>query len=106
MTMYVRLKRKNQTVFLHVEPSDNFSQIKKRIGEIFNQDPMGIMLMANDKRRELVDLATISDQEIKNDDVMYMVFSKESGSGWEDLQVDSFLPFGEENSEEPSGKAP
>eukprot|EP01041_Mallomonas_annulata_P000706 gene706-1358_t len=106
MTMYIRLKRRNQTVFLHVEPSDNFNQIKQRVGDIFNLDASAIMLLANCKKKELVDLATVSDQEIKNDDVIYMVFLKESGTGWEDLQVDSFLPFGEENSEEPSGKAP
>jgi hypothetical protein len=35
-----------------------------------------------------------------------MVFAKETGSGYEELQVDSYQPFGEETSEEPSGKAP
>ena len=49
MTMYIRLKRKNQTVFLHVEPSDNFSQIKQRIGAIFDMTPSAIMLMGSDK---------------------------------------------------------
>lgn len=33
-------------------------------------------------------MATISDQEIKNDDIVYMVFAKEVGSGWEDIQVE------------------
>jgi ribosomal protein L23 len=49
MTMYIRLKRKNQTVFLHVEPSDNFFQIKQRVAENFNIEPSGIMLFAQDK---------------------------------------------------------
>ncbi len=47
--MYIRLKRKNQTLFLHAEPSNNFSQIKVRIGEILGLDPTRIMLTANDK---------------------------------------------------------
>jgi ribosomal protein L23 len=47
--MYIRLKRKNQTVFLHVEPSDNFFQIKQRVAENFNIEPSGIMLFAGDK---------------------------------------------------------
>ena len=47
--MYIRLKRKNQTLFLHVEPSDNFNQIKQRIGEIFELEPSAIMLLASDK---------------------------------------------------------
>ena len=48
-------------------------------------------------------MATISDQEIKNDEVIYMVFGREGGGGWEDLQVEALLPFGEENVEHTSG---
>jgi hypothetical protein len=54
------------------------------------------------QKKELVDLATISDQEIKNDEVIYMLFAKETG-GWEDLQVEALLPFGEEASEQHNG---
>jgi hypothetical protein len=39
----------------------------------------------------------VSDQEVKNDDVVYMVFQKETGTGWEDLQVDTFVSLAEEN---------
>ncbi len=49
------------------------------------------------QKKELVDLASISDQEIKNDDIVYMVFAKEVGGGWEELQVDSFSTFGAED---------
>lgn len=49
MTMYIRLKRKNQTIFLHVEPSNTFAQIKHKISEIFSMDASHIMLFANDK---------------------------------------------------------
>jgi hypothetical protein len=51
------------------------------------------------QKKELVDLATISDQEIKNDEVIYMVFAKENGGGWEDVQVEALLPFGEESND-------
>jgi len=43
-----------------------------------------------------VDAATISDQEIKNDDIVYMIFAKETGGGFEELQVDSFAAIGAE----------
>mmetsp|Transcript_25815 Transcript_25815/g.43066 ORF Transcript_25815/g.43066 Transcript_25815/m.43066 type:complete len:115 (-) Transcript_25815:124-468(-) len=103
MTMYIRLKRRSQTVFLHVEPSNTFAQIKQRIAEIFSMsDPSQIMLVADDKKKELMDLATVSDQEIKTDDVVYMVFQKESGTGWEELQADVFTMFGQDHSEEGS----
>jgi hypothetical protein len=49
MSMYIRLKRKNQTIFLHVEPSNSFGQVKSRVGEIIGADPTKIMLVASDK---------------------------------------------------------
>ena len=50
------------------------------------------------QKKELVDQATISDQEIKNDEVIYMIFAKEGG-GWEDLQLEALLPFGDDSNE-------
>jgi len=38
-------------------------------------------------------MASVSDQEIHNDDIVYMVFAKETGGGWEELQVDVFAAF-------------
>mmetsp|Transcript_4053 Transcript_4053/g.6282 ORF Transcript_4053/g.6282 Transcript_4053/m.6282 type:complete len:107 (-) Transcript_4053:145-465(-) len=106
MTMYVRLKRKNQTVFLHLDGADNFFQVKSRLGDIFGMEPEKIQLIASDKKRELLDMATVSDQEVKNDDILYFVFQKETGSGFEELQVDSLTHFGEEKAEDPSGMVP
>lgn len=92
MSMYVRFKRRNQTVFMHTEPSQTFAMLKARIAENFNMEPANIMLFANDKKRELLDLATISDQEIKNDDIIYYVFTKDSG-GWEDINCEQLVPL-------------
>lgn len=99
MSMYVRVKRRNSTVFLHVEPSQTFAIIKARLAENFNMDASNIMLMASDKRRELVDLATVSDQEIKNDDTIFMLFPKETGGGWEEINVETLVPPPEVSSE-------
>ena len=97
MSMYVRIKRRNQTVFLHVEPSNSFLQIKQRLAETFNMEPAQILLYASDKKKEFVDAATVSDQEVKNDDIVYMVFPKEAGGGFEDIQADNLLPMGEDS---------
>ena len=99
MSMYIRLKRRNQTVMLHVEPSSTFQQVKVRLGENFDMDPNNICLWANDKKRELVDLATVSDQEIKNDEVVYMCFPKENGGGFEDPNADTLTQMGEAKEE-------
>jgi hypothetical protein len=44
----------------------------------------------------LVDLASVSDQQIQNDDVVYMIFTKENGVGWEEINADVLTVFGEE----------
>jgi hypothetical protein len=48
------------------------------------------------KKKELVDMATVSDQEIKSDDIVYMVFVKETGTGFEEIAVDNLVPFGDD----------
>jgi hypothetical protein len=46
---YLRIKRKNSTIFLHVEPSDSFGQIKKQVAEILEMDANNILFHAPDK---------------------------------------------------------
>lgn len=43
-----------------------------------------------------MDAATVSDQEIRTDDVVYMVFQREGGGGWEELHADPLVAFAEE----------
>lgn len=81
-------------MFLHVEPHNTFAQLKARIAENFSLDASNILLFHSDKRRELVDMATVSDQEIKNDDIVYMCFPKENGSGFEEVSADSLAALG------------
>ncbi len=51
------------------------------------------------KKRELLDGATVSDQEVRNDDVVYMVFARETGTGFEELQADTLVSFGGDEGE-------
>jgi hypothetical protein len=85
--MYVRVKRKNQTMFLHVDPSDSFMALKTRIGEVNAVDPSTIALYAKDRVRELVDVATVADQEIENDSIVYMVYQKPNSESFEEIDV-------------------
>jgi hypothetical protein len=55
------------------------------------------------QKRELVDAATVSDQEIKADDVVYMVFQREGGGGWEELHADPLVAFAEETEQSATG---
>ena len=49
---YVRVKRKNQTIFLHVEPSDNLASVKAKCAETVNVPPTSVQLLHTDKVRE------------------------------------------------------
>jgi hypothetical protein len=51
------------------------------------------------QKRELVDLATVSDMEIKNDDVVYMCFPKENGGGFEEPNADLLAQMSEAKEE-------
>jgi hypothetical protein len=44
------------------------------------------------QKKEYLDMATISDQEIRDDAVVYMVFLKETG-GFEDIAIEKMLPM-------------
>ncbi|CAM9313149.1 unnamed protein product, partial [Chrysoparadoxa australica] len=57
-----------------------------RCGEILNVDASQVGLFATpDKAKELVDLATVGDQEVENDQIVYLVLRK--SDGYEDVDV-------------------
>ena len=87
MSMHIRLKRRTSTVFLHVDPSESFSSIKERLAAVLNVDAAAVQIRELASRKELVDMATVSDQGIRNDDVVLFVLAKETG-GWEEVAVD------------------
>ncbi|CAM9681538.1 unnamed protein product [Phaeothamnion confervicola] len=84
------------TIFMHVEPSDTFQSIKHRAAGLLDpkQDESRVGLFsATDKAKQLADLATIADQEIQNDQILYVLV--QSGGVWEEFDVPT-SPVGEE----------
>ena len=71
------------------------------MGELFACEATSVLLFGDDKKKELVDLATVSDQEVKNDDIIYFCLMKPSG-GFEDIAVEELTPFGGDTGEEKS----
>lgn len=62
---------------MHVEPSDNFQSVKQRASVILKTEPGQIGLFTTeDKAKELVDLATVGDQEIQSEQIVYLVLRK------------------------------
>ena len=79
MLRYIRMKRQNQTIFMHVEPSDSFATVKAKCGEVYGVGPSSVGLFLEDEKTELMDLSTVSDLEIANDAVLTFVLKKK---GW------------------------
>ena len=82
--MHLRLKRRSTTVFLLVDPADTFQRLRERLAATLGLDPATLQLITSDRRKEFADLATVSDQGLQSDDVVFFVLQKESG-GWEEV---------------------
>ncbi|CAI5710047.1 unnamed protein product [Peronospora destructor] len=90
MGPYIRVKRRNQTVFLDVQLTDTFLSIKEKIGLLFRLPSTSIQLWQglNQKESKMVtDATTLADHEVQNDAVIYMCWKKENSDQWEELSV-------------------
>ena len=45
------MKRKNNTIFLHVEPSDSFATLKEKCGEVYGVSSSNVGLFTTEKVR-------------------------------------------------------
>ncbi|CAK4137216.1 unnamed protein product [Aphanomyces euteiches] len=45
------------------------------------------MDLIRSKQKELLDAATVADQEIENDAIIYLCLKKENSDAWEEIQV-------------------
>ncbi|RHY83573.1 hypothetical protein DYB37_004243 [Aphanomyces astaci] len=86
MSLYLRVKRRNQTFFILAEPHDTFLKVKETLASILTlSSPNQVQLWHTNKQKELLDAATVADQEIENDAVVY--FAVVDTEVWEDIQV-------------------
>ncbi|EGZ12276.1 hypothetical protein PHYSODRAFT_347360 [Phytophthora sojae] len=90
MGPYIRVKRRNQTVFLDVQTADSFLSVKEKLGALFHLPPTSIQLwqgLNQKESKEFADAATLADHELQNDAVIYMCWKKENSDQWEELSV-------------------
>ena len=80
--LYVRLKRKNQTIFLKVESSTKIIDIKKDVAKIVNHNAqkIGIITPLQEEQTILPDDSTIGSwsigaQKTPEDDILYFVYN-------------------------------
>jgi len=76
MSMYIRCKRTNQTVFLYVEPTETIQSVKKKISAIIKSPTDSFRLVNHPDHRVLEDEKTVADLKIENDNIVYWVLKK------------------------------
>lgn len=78
MSMYVRVKRKKTTVFLHVEPTDTVLEVKQKLQELVEQPPEKQQLFKVNTLLE--DAKKLVDLRVENDDILALTFQQEDGT--------------------------
>eukprot|EP00891_Asterochloris_glomerata_P003937 jgi/Astpho2/3937/e_gw1.00063.222.1_t len=72
-SMYVRIKRKKVTVFVHVEPTWTVLEIRQKVQELLQQ-PLESQRLYKDGTL-LEDARKLADLKIENDDVLALTFN-------------------------------
>ncbi|KAH7404277.1 hypothetical protein KP509_15G019100 [Ceratopteris richardii] len=87
MAMFIRVKRKKTTYFLHCEPSDTTLEIKSKLQVLTDQDVDAQRLILVSNQLVLEDARTLAEQRVDNDAVVALTFKKDSGE-WEDIDIE------------------
>eukprot|EP01132_Coremiostelium_polycephalum_P002124 gene2124-2615_t len=80
MSLYFRIKRKEQTVFLSAEPSDTVQKLKNDLVNINSVSGGSDNIRLIYQNNPLDDRKTISQLNIPNDSVIFMVYKQGDGS--------------------------
>lgn len=84
MSLYVRVKRANQTIFLNSEPTDTVHDLKTKLSGITKVAPDSLRLVFNSNT--LDESKSLNDLKIENDNVLYLVYKKEGTNEFEEVQ--------------------
>mmetsp|Transcript_9929 Transcript_9929/g.24838 ORF Transcript_9929/g.24838 Transcript_9929/m.24838 type:complete len:94 (+) Transcript_9929:109-390(+) len=87
MSMYIRVKRKKTTMFLHVEPTDTIIEVKQKLQELVEQPPESQQLFKNNALLE--DAKRLADLKIENDDIIALTLLQADGS-FEQIDITTF----------------
>jgi hypothetical protein len=100
MSMYVKLKRQKQTIFLHCEKDETIRNLKEKVMSI-NKVPVENQAIYISKEGDdpLGDDVKLQDAKIFNDSILYLVF-KDSEDNWEPIEIFNPQDFKEEEEEE------
>mmetsp|Transcript_105817 Transcript_105817/g.129106 ORF Transcript_105817/g.129106 Transcript_105817/m.129106 type:complete len:97 (-) Transcript_105817:86-376(-) len=85
MSLYLRFKRDDTTVFLSCKPNDDLDIIKLKLCEAINKNGNDIRLF-DDNEQLLDEEKTINGNKLLNDDIIHYTF-KINDNEWENIQI-------------------
>eukprot|EP00011_Vannellida_sp_DIVA3-517-6-12_P002489 CAMPEP_0114613678 /NCGR_PEP_ID=MMETSP0168-20121206/5257_1 /TAXON_ID=95228 ORGANISM="Vannella sp., Strain DIVA3 517/6/12" /NCGR_SAMPLE_ID=MMETSP0168 /ASSEMBLY_ACC=CAM_ASM_000044 /LENGTH=97 /DNA_ID=CAMNT_0001824693 /DNA_START=44 /DNA_END=337 /DNA_ORIENTATION=- len=85
MSMYVRVKRPEQTVFIYADHTEAVQELKAKLSSISSVAAENIRLVSADGA-SLDDDKTLADCKVDNDQVLFQVHRSQDGS-WEDVEA-------------------
>eukprot|EP01092_Planopodium_desertum_P001527 TRINITY_DN12257_c0_g1_i2.p1 TRINITY_DN12257_c0_g1~~TRINITY_DN12257_c0_g1_i2.p1 ORF type:complete len:103 (+),score=21.10 TRINITY_DN12257_c0_g1_i2:69-377(+) len=99
--MYVRVKRKNQTVYCYTEPTETIAALTGKVAAIVAKPETDIRLLPPTAKsaEDALDLTKpVEKSGIEPKGILYMVYKTEKG--WEDIEIQKF-PTGPETTATP-----
>eukprot|EP01100_Stratorugosa_tubuloviscum_P012500 TRINITY_DN5961_c0_g1_i1.p1 TRINITY_DN5961_c0_g1~~TRINITY_DN5961_c0_g1_i1.p1 ORF type:complete len:118 (-),score=39.61 TRINITY_DN5961_c0_g1_i1:45-347(-) len=86
LSVYVRIKRKRQTIFLFTSQEETIQKLKVKIAVINSVQPSDIRLIFRSKVCE--DDKTLQENRIESEAILFMVYKKEGIDEWESIDVE------------------
>ncbi|KAH7420449.1 hypothetical protein KP509_13G008200 [Ceratopteris richardii] len=87
--MYIRVKRKRTTYFVHCDPSDTVLNLKTKLSCLTETPPNNQRLILMDSYHVLDDGRTLAQQQVENNAILALTLRKRDGY-WEDIDIDMY----------------
>ncbi|KAH9565974.1 hypothetical protein CY35_04G107500 [Sphagnum magellanicum] len=88
MAMFIRVKRKKTTFFLHCDPSEMVLETKQKLHTLsdFPVDQQRLILLST--KATLDDNRSLADQKVENDAVVALTLKIPETGEWEDVNIE------------------
>ncbi|CAM6103215.1 unnamed protein product [Calypogeia fissa] len=92
MAMFIRVKRKKTTYFLHCDPTETVLEIKQKI-QALSDNPVDCQrLILLSSQLVLEDNKTLAEQKVENDAIVALCLKISEGV-WEDITIDKLTDY-------------
>ncbi|KAI5062493.1 hypothetical protein GOP47_0023032 [Adiantum capillus-veneris] len=84
--IFIRVKRKKSTYFVHCEPNETILEVKAKLQTLSDHPIYTQRLILLATHQVLDDARTLAEQKVENDAVIAMTLRKSTGE-WEDIDI-------------------